>query len=211
MGSLQSRRDVGSEVIWVSSNRLIMLILPRFSEFVAEHFLSILLVYFLATLVYVVWLLRRATSGHVHGWRRGKAPKYATVGEQRAAIAETVRETNAKWWAAWDSGDLERYLGYWSKWSFSPAAGFLSFESYQSWAVDQRANLNTCKSELGETRVRVFGSDGALLEGPCVVTATDKNGGAVGWMGNYTVLFAREGRRWKIVVTRFHPIPDGAK
>lgn len=188
-----------------------MLILPGFSEFVAEHFLPILLVYLLMTLAYVVWLLRRATSGHVSGWKRGKPPKNAMLGEQRAAIAETVREMNAKWWAAWDSGDVESYLGYWSDWSFSPAAGFASFESYQSWVIDQRAKLNTCKSELGRTRVRVLGTDGAVIEGLCVVSATDENGAAVTWTENYTVLFARQDRQWKIVLTRFHPIPAGAK
>ena len=188
-----------------------MLILPGFSEFVGEHFLPILLLYFLVTLAYVVWLLRRATSGHVRGWKRGKAPKYAMVGEQRAAIAETVREMNAEWWAAWDSGEVEKYLGYWSNWSFSPVAGFPSFESYQSWVVDQRGRLNTCQSELGRTRVQVFGTDGAVLDGPFVINATDKDGAAVSWTGNYTVLFAREGRRWKIVLTRFHPLPAGAK
>jgi ketosteroid isomerase-like protein len=187
-----------------------VLIVPGFSEFVAKYFLPILLVYFLVTLVYVVWLLRRAT-GHVHGWRRGKLSKNAMVGEQRAAIAETVRETNAKWWAAWDSGDVEKYLGYWSNWSFSPAAGFTSLESYQSWAIDQRANLSTCKSQLGRTRVRVFGTDGAVLEGPCIVKATEKNGAEVTWTVNYSVLFVRQGRQWKIVLTRIHPIPAGAK
>jgi ketosteroid isomerase-like protein len=188
-----------------------MLILPDFSSFVAEHFLPILLVYLLLTLAYVVWLLRRATSGYVRGWKRGKPPKYAMVGEQRAAIAETVREMNAEWWAAWDSGDVERYLGYWSDWSFSPAAGFPSVESHHSWVIDQRAKLNTCKSELGRTRVRVFGTDGAVLEGLSVVNATDENGAELTWTVNYTVLFARQSRQWKIVLTRFHPIPVGAK
>lgn len=211
MGSQQAPTELGSEVTCVVSNGIIMLILPGFSEFVAEHFLPILLVYLLATLAYVVWLLRRATSGYVRGWKRGKPPAYTMVGEQRAAIAETVRETNANWWATWDSGELEKYLGYWSNWSFSPAAGFPSVESYHSWVTDQRAKLSTCKSELGRTRVRVFGTDGAVLEGPCVVNATDKSGAAVTWTVDYTVLFVRQGRKWKIVFTRFHPIPAGVK
>jgi ketosteroid isomerase-like protein len=126
--------------------------------------------------------------------------------EQKATIADAVREANADYWAAWARmEDFDEYAGHYSDRSvFFPLVDAESREAHRSVVMGLWSRLNAWEvQEMPQPDVLVLGADGAFLEGSAVSLLTDTTGATEEWVQTYSSVWVREESGWRMVATRF--------
>ncbi len=122
--------------------------------------------------------------------------------EQRAAVADTVRQLSAEMHSAFDSKDAA-YFDYFSDWTTSSTAGNRSLEASHSFVQESIWANNTQTSESGQTRTRVLGPDAVVVERAQVNIVTDSTGETREYDVLLSELWVREDTGWKALLSQF--------
>ena len=122
--------------------------------------------------------------------------------EQKAAVADTVRQLSAEMQSAFDSKDAT-YFDYFSDWTTSSAAGNRSLEASHSFVQESIWANNTQTSESGQTRTRVLGPDAVVVERAQVNIVTDSTGETREYDVLLSELWVREDTGWKALLYQF--------
>ncbi len=122
--------------------------------------------------------------------------------EQRAAVADTVRQLSAEMQSAFDNKDAA-YFDYFSDWTTSSAAGSRAHEQNRSALLENNWPNNTQTSQSGQTRTLVLGPDAVVVERAQVNIVTGSTGETREYDVFLSELWVREDTGWKAVLYRF--------
>ena len=122
--------------------------------------------------------------------------------EQKAAVADTVRQLSAEMQSAFDNKDAA-YFDFFSDWTTSSAAGNRSLEASRSFVQESIWANNTQTSESGQTRTRVLGPDAVVVERAQVNIVTDSTGETREYDVLLSELWVREDTGWKALLYQF--------
>jgi len=130
--------------------------------------------------------------------------------EQKAAIAEEVRQVATDYQNAWRAQEnMAEYMSYSSDWAGAPWPGSESLREMciSSQAVWDQTDYETLISP--EWEVLVLGPEAAAVKGTVVSAVTDTSGMIRERTEQLSMVFVRTDGQWKAIVAKSHVTPGG--